>query len=89
MNIVLRPELRKFVKNKISSGEYSSASDMINGALLAMQGREKLSDSELRELREDVRVGVAQADREQFVKFTAADVITQGRRMLKRKKRAG
>jgi antitoxin ParD1/3/4 len=89
MEISLEPELRKFVDEKIKSGEYGSADDVINGALLAMRDRSEGSTEDVEELRRELAIGVEQADRGKFVEFSATDVINDGREQLKRKQKAG
>jgi antitoxin ParD1/3/4 len=42
MNVHLAPEIEEFVRNKVSSGEYSSASDVVCEALRLLGERDQL-----------------------------------------------
>lgn len=50
MNISLTPELEKFVQEKISSGMYTSASEVIRESLRLLHTYEVLQQQRLREL---------------------------------------
>ena len=89
MEISLRPELQKFVDEKLKTGEYKSVDDLVNGALLALRNRPELSHEDLAELRQEIAIGTEQADRKEFVEFRATDVISKGREELQRKQKAG
>ncbi len=60
MNVVLRPELNRFVHERISSGEFSSESELVNEALEAMrrEREEKMSPAYIAY----VRAAIAQGD---------------------------
>ena len=83
MNVTLSPELQKFVAQKIEAGEYTSASQMVREALEAMRTKESLSDRDIDELRRDIAVGLAQLDRGETVEFSAKDIQSLGRRILR------
>lgn len=51
--------------------------------------RRQVSEPRLRELREMLREGIEQADRGEFVEFTAEDIMREGREMLARRKGKG
>lgn len=90
MNIKLIPELQQYVKEKVASGQYDSASHVVAAALLLMKNEEEsFTPEELEELRKEVALGIEQADRGEFVEFTAKDIQAEGRRILKSKKTAG
>ena len=61
MNISLRPNLEKFVEEKVKAGSYTDASDVINNALEALKAQDDLPSGE--ELRRLVAEGQAAADR--------------------------
>ena len=58
MNISLTPELEKFVQQKVNSGMYHSASEVIRDGLRLLQEREQLRQLKLEELRQDILRGV-------------------------------
>ena len=56
MNIQLKPEQEKFIQDKIASGEYSNADDVINEAFKLLEIRER----KLKELQAKIAVGTEQ-----------------------------
>ena len=78
MDVALAPELERFVQEQVRSGAYPTANAVISRALALL--REQTED--LEDLRREAMVGVEQADRGEFVEFTAKDIQTEGRRVL-------
>ena len=62
MNVSLTQELEAMVQQKVRSGLYHSASEVIRDALRLFQEREQLRDLRLVELRKEIAIGVAQAE---------------------------
>ena len=56
MNIQLKPEQEKFVRDKIASGAYSNADDVISEAFKLLEIRE----NKLKELQDKVAIGTEQ-----------------------------
>ena len=56
MNIQLKPEQEKFIQDKIASGEYNNADDVITEAFKLLEIREK----KLKELQAKIAVGTEQ-----------------------------
>jgi antitoxin ParD1/3/4 len=80
MNISLDPRLEKFIQDRVNAGLYDSADDMINAAVARLKTEEEQAAAEdLADLRTDVDAGLAEADRGEFVAFTADDVIAERR----------
>lgn len=67
MNVSLTPELEQFVNEKVASGMYYSASEVIREGLRLLKEQEALRQMRLEELRREIAIGVEQADRGQFV----------------------
>lgn len=59
MNISLTPELEKFVHDKVASGLYHSASEVIRAGLRLLEERERLQAIKLEALREEIHKGLA------------------------------
>jgi antitoxin ParD1/3/4 len=57
MNVSLTPELQKFVAERVQSGRYASASEVIREALRLLEDSDRLN-----QLRQDVRLGLEQLD---------------------------
>ncbi|HTE06979.1 MAG TPA: type II toxin-antitoxin system ParD family antitoxin [Planctomycetota bacterium] len=61
MNISLTPELAKLVEDKVASGMYTSASEVVREALRLLAESDRLRDTREAELRQQVAKGVASA----------------------------
>ena len=51
MNVSLTPELERYVQEKVQTGRYNSASEVIREALRSLHVQEGLRQTELQELR--------------------------------------
>lgn len=58
MNIYLMPQLEEFVKQKIESGLYHSASEVIRDALLLMEEIDRIREMRLEALRKEIQKGL-------------------------------
>src|SRR2546422_8146059 len=58
MNINLTPQLEELVREKVSSGRYNSASEVIREALRLMEEQDRLRTAKLAQLRQDIREGL-------------------------------
>lgn len=58
MNINLTPQLQELVREKVSSGRYNSASEVVREALRLMEQQDRLTAVKLEQLRRDIRQGV-------------------------------
>ena len=63
MNVSLTQELEKLVQEKVRSGMYYSASEVIREALRLLQERDELRQQRVRAVREKIDRGIAQLDR--------------------------
>ena len=81
MNVSLTQELEAIVQEKVRSGMYASASEVIREALRLLQERERIQRLRLDDLRREITVGVAQAER--------GDVADLDVKAIKAKARAG
>lgn len=92
MNVSLTPRLERLVNEKVASGRYGSASEVVREALRLLEEREQLRHAELERLRRNVGAGLRALDRGDSVPFDpkAVEAIkAEGRRRLaRRKKRA-
>lgn len=69
MNVSLTPELEKLVQQKVASGLYLSASEVVREGLRLLQERDQLRETQLQELRERLAVGLAQLDRGEYIDY--------------------
>jgi antitoxin ParD1/3/4 len=58
MNISLTAELEKLVQDRVKSGRYTSASEVIREALRLMDEKDRLLGAKLDQLRQDIRAGL-------------------------------
>jgi len=63
MNVQLTPELEQLVKEKVQSGRYNSASEVVREALRLMEQRDELRTVQLQQLRNRIDKGLAEAGR--------------------------
>jgi antitoxin ParD1/3/4 len=67
MNVSLTPELEKFVNEKVASGMYYSASEVIREGLRLLKEQETLKAMRIEELKKEIAIGISQADQGRFV----------------------
>ena len=65
MNVSLTPELESLVQEKVQTGMYHSASEVIREALRLLRQRDELRQTGLAALRKEIALGAEQADRGQ------------------------
>jgi antitoxin ParD1/3/4 len=63
MNVSLTPELEELVLNKVKSGRYLSASEVVREALRLLDDHDRLREMKLEEVRKKIQVGFDQLDR--------------------------
>jgi putative addiction module CopG family antidote len=79
MNVNLHPDIEKFVDEKVKTGQYRTPEEAVNGLLARVRDQESLSEDEIADLRREADQGIAEADRGEFLEFTAEDVIAERR----------
>jgi antitoxin ParD1/3/4 len=63
VNISLTPELEQMVDDKVKSGRYASASEVIREGLRLLEEQEQLKQQRLSEVRQKIDRGIEQLDR--------------------------
>ncbi|GAB4358723.1 MAG: type II toxin-antitoxin system ParD family antitoxin [Methylohalobius sp. ZOD2] len=58
MNVNLTPELEKMIRQKVASGLYNSASEVIREALRLMEAQDRMRAIKQEQLRRDIREGL-------------------------------
>ncbi len=79
MNISLTPELEMLVAEKVKSGMYSTASEVVREALRLLQERDEFRKWKLEQLRKEVQIGLDQVERGEVVEFDPADLLKRAR----------
>jgi antitoxin ParD1/3/4 len=62
LNVNLTPELEALVRNKVTSGLYGSASEVVRDALRLMEARDREYEAKLDWLRRELQAGVDSGD---------------------------
>ena len=63
MNVNLTPELNKLVQDKVKSGRYNSASEVVREALRLLEDHDKARAAQLAEFRGEIDRRLASLDR--------------------------
>jgi antitoxin ParD1/3/4 len=85
MNVSLTPELEKFVDEKVQSGMYQTASEVVRDALRLLKDRDELQGHRMDELRRDIAVGLKDLDAgksKSFDRKALEGIKTRGRARL-------
>lgn len=74
LNISLTPELEAFIANKVQSGLYQTASEVVREGLRLLRERDDIHRARLDELKKEIAVGLDQAKQGKTVPFTEATI---------------
>jgi len=77
MNVSLKPDVQKYVEEKVKTGQYASPEEAVNNLLQQSRQREELTADDIEELRREIDVGINEANRGQFADFDAEAVIAE------------
>jgi antitoxin ParD1/3/4 len=72
VNIELTPELEQLVNEKVQSGVYGSATEVIGEALRLLAERDRIREQEIEAVRGKIRRGIEQLDRGEGVPESVA-----------------
>ena len=67
MNVSLTPELEKFVAEKVKSGRYTSASEVVREALRLLEEHERSRAAQVAAFNKELGARLASLDRGEFV----------------------
>jgi antitoxin ParD1/3/4 len=87
MNISLTPELDSWVHDKVKSGFYNSASEVVRESLRCLKEREQQKETLFKELRSELRLGIEQIETglsEEFTAKTLGKIKSIGHKKLKK-----
>ncbi|NJL48395.1 MAG: type II toxin-antitoxin system ParD family antitoxin [Leptolyngbyaceae cyanobacterium SM2_5_2] len=84
MEIALTPEVEQYIQEKVSSGQYASASEVFLTSIKLLQDIEQTYQGRYQALRDEVKVGIEAADRGDVVE--AATVFGQLQERLNQKR---
>ena len=84
LNVSLTPQLEELVRQKVSSGHYNSASEVVREALRLMNTYEDVRAATLTRLRADVEAGWQQVEEGKVSDFDPETIKRRGREKLTR-----
>ena len=79
LNVNLTPQLEELVRQKVSSGRYNSASEVVREALRLMEAQDQLRAVKLEQLRQDIREGLESGPARPW---NVAELKREGRKRL-------
>ncbi|MBD6619279.1 type II toxin-antitoxin system ParD family antitoxin [Komarekiella sp. 'clone 1'] len=59
----LTPELEQLIYDKVNSGRYPTASEVIREGLRLLDERDRLAEARLKELKQKIQIGIEELDR--------------------------
>jgi antitoxin ParD1/3/4 len=89
MNVSLTPQLEAFVQEKVASGLYSSASEVIRDALRMLEEQDRVKATKLEMLRKEIQKGIDELDRGEGIRLDIEEIKQEAKvRKEKAQKRA-
>ncbi|MBZ0186441.1 MAG: type II toxin-antitoxin system ParD family antitoxin [Candidatus Obscuribacterales bacterium] len=67
MNVSLTPELEQLIEERVKSGLYNSASEVVREALRLLMERDQIKQMKLDELRRQIQIGIDASNRGEVV----------------------
>jgi antitoxin ParD1/3/4 len=86
MNVNVTPELEAFVNEKVQSGLYNSASEVIRESLRLLKEQDDLKKLRLEELRREIRKGLDSLERGEGRPLDIDAIKEKGRQRLAQRK---
>lgn len=92
LNISLTPELASLIQEKVSSGMYHSASEVVREGLRLLKEQDEIRRMRLQELKKEIAVGTEQLERGEAKVFHSGEALAdhieaEGRKLLAERKR--
>ena len=73
MNVSLTPQLERLVKEKVASGKYDSASEVMREALRLLEEQEDLNRIKLEALKQDIMLGLADLEAGRYQTYASGN----------------
>lgn len=89
LNVSLTPELAELVNDKVISGMYHSASEVIREGLRLLKEQDEVRTIRLEELRREIAVGAAQIERGEGTSYASGKELAEKVKSEGRKRLAG
>jgi antitoxin ParD1/3/4 len=78
MNVSLTPELENLVNEKVASGLYNSASEVVREALRLLFEQEEVRRLRIEELRREIKIGTDQIKQGKCKDYSSANDLING-----------
>ena len=82
MNVSLTPKLEGYVKQKLSTGLYNSASEIIREGLRLLEEQDSIKQLKLQHLKEELNLGITSLDAGHGQTFDKDKIKAKGRLKL-------
>jgi len=80
MNVSLTCELEEFVAQKVQSGLYQTASEVVRDGLRLLRERDELHQQRLEELRRDIAAGIEEIEQGKVAPLNAQETLARVRK---------
>ena len=77
MHVSLTPELEEYVHDKVQTGRYNSASEVVREGLRLLEEQDQLKQIRIEELKKKIQVGLEDADAGRVRKFDAGKIMAK------------
>jgi len=85
MNVSLTPELENLVNQKVKTGMYNSASEVVREALRLLDEQDRIKEMRLEELRADIRKGRDKIRSGNYIEVKTDEELTEfGENIIRR-----
>ena len=84
MNVSLTPELETLISNKVKSGRYNTASEVVREGLRLLEHQDQLRELRRDELRKEIMKGVEQMRNGQYTEYTLDELEGLGQEIGRR-----
>ena len=93
MNVSLTPELENLVNEKVASGLYNSASEVVREALRLLFEQEEVRRLRIEEIRREIKIGADQIKQGKYKDYASAndlinDIRSRGQARLKARRKS-
>jgi antitoxin ParD1/3/4 len=85
MNVSLTPELESMINNKVKTGLYNSASEVVREALRLLEEQDRIKEMRREDLRREIMKGVEQMRNGQYTELhSEQELIEFGENIIRR-----